>query len=87
MGYYTTIGKVDYCPYLKMNVSLTGKYNLIGDRCEAKFSYATCSVVENSIKPTFEQDESIKYLKCPQSGNCEVLDNFENGINLKKYGL
>lgn len=87
MSYYTTVPKIVYCPYLKMKVLLTGKYTLEGNDYKAVFSYATCSVVENSQKPSYKQDENTKYLKCPHGGHCELIDKFEEGINLQKYGL
>lgn len=86
MLYYTTIGKTAYCPYLKMNVTLTGKYQLIGDTNKVSFSYAWCSVTENSRHPVWEQDEELKYLSCPKSGNCDLVNNFNKNVNVKKYG-
>lgn len=85
MGYYTTIGKTVTCPYLHMKVTLTGKYRLIGE--SFKFSDATCEIVEKSKLPPYEQPEDTKYYICPQNGHCDLLKNFENGINLKKHGL
>ncbi len=85
MSDYTTIGKTVTCPYLNMKVTLTGKYHFIGESCQ--FSYATCEIVENSKLPPYEQPENIKYYICPQNGHCNLLENFEHGINLKKYGL
>lgn len=87
MNYYTTIGKTAFCPYLKMTVSLTGKYQILGDTNKVKFSHAWCSIVENSHKPIWEQSESEKYLLCPCNGTCELVENFNDNINIKKYGL
>ncbi len=87
MPYYTTIGKVALCPYLQMTVSLTGKYRFIGDTNKVKLCHASCSIVENSYLSTWEQNEGEKYIKCPQNNSCELLENFNDGINPKKYGL
>ena len=85
MSYYTTIGKTVSCPYLDMKVTLTGKYRFIGESCQ--FSYATCEIVEKSKLPPYEQLEDTKYYVCPRKGNCELLSNFEKGIDLKKHGF
>ena len=89
MVYYTTIGKMVYCPYLDMDVSLTGKYRLIGDSFKVEFCYATCSIVENSRKPIYDQNENEKYLQCPKNNHCNLLnkENFNKDVNLKEYGL
>ncbi len=87
MSYFTTIGKTVYCPYLQMEVSLTGKYRILGDTNKIKLSCVSCSIVENSQLPIWEQDESGKYISCPQNGSCELVKNFNDGINPKKYGL
>lgn len=85
MSYYTTIRKTVTRPYLRMKVTLTGKYRFIGESCQ--FSNATCEIVENSKLPPYEQSEDTKYYVCPQNGGCDLLKNFESGINLKEYGL
>ena len=85
MSYYTTIGKSVTCPYLDVKTTHTGKYRLIGDSYE--FSHATCKIVEDSKIPPYEQPEDSKYYICPQNGNCELLDSFEKGVDLKRYGL
>lgn len=87
MIYYTTINKTVYCPHLDMSVSLTGKYRFIEDSRKAEFCNATCSIVENSRQPIYLQDETAKYLRCPNNGNCSLIQNFNKDINLKKYGL
>lgn len=85
VSYYTTIGKTVTCPYLNVKTTHTGKYRLMGESCE--FSYATCKIVEDSKLPPYEQPEDTKYYVCPRNGNCELLNNFEKGIDLKKHGL
>lgn len=85
VSYYTTIGKTVTCPYLHMKVTLIGKYRFIGEFC--KFSNATCEIVENSKLSPYEQPEDTKYYICPQNGDCDLLKNFEKGINLKEHGL
>lgn len=87
MPYFTTIGKSVYCPYLKMEVSLTGKYQMLGDANKVKLSCVSCSVIENSRRPIWEQDESEKYIICPRNGSCELLKDFNNGVDFKKHGL
>lgn len=87
MPYYTTISKVVFCPYLQMNVSLTGKYRLLGDTNKIKLTSVSCSVIENSHLPVWEQNENEKYLVCPQNNFCELLKDFNNGIKPEKYGL
>ena len=87
MLYYTTIAKTVYCPYLQIEVSLTGKYQILGDTNKIKLSSVSCSIVENSHRPIWEQDESGKYIACPKNGSCELLQDFNNGMDPKKYGL
>ncbi len=88
MAYYTTITKSFVCPYLKMNVWLTGKYQLSDSTqnpYEAKFKSAVCSITENSHKPIYEQTENEKYLRCPNS-SCKYSDEFDRIIDLRKQG-
>ena len=87
MSYYTTIAKNVRCPFLDDRVIITGKYQINAYTDNASFLYATCSIVENSKLPPYEQDESIKYFSCPNGGNCNLLDKFEDSIDLTKYGL
>ena len=87
MPCYTTISKVAYCPHLQMDVTLTGKYQILGDTNKIKLFSVSCSVVENSHQPVWEQNETLKYIKCPENGRCELFQNFNDGINPKKYGL
>ena len=87
MSYYTTIAKNVRCPFLEDRVIITGKYQINAYTDNASFLYATCSIVENSKLPPYEQDESIKYFSCPNGGHCSLLDKFEDSIDLTKYGL
>lgn len=89
MPYYTTISKIFHCPQLDIDVFLTGKYRLSDNNLapyQAKFSCATCSVVENSNKAIWEQSEEFKYFKCPNS-SCNFSNEFEREIDLRKHGL
>lgn len=88
MPYYTTITKSFFCPYLKIDVWLTGKYQLSDNArnpYEARFKNAVCSIMENSHKPVYEQDGNEKYLKCPNS-SCKYSDEFDHIIDLRKQG-
>ena len=87
MPYYTTIGKTAFCPYLQMIVSLTGKYQFIGDTNKVKLCHVSCSLAENSHQPVWEQNNDEKYIICPQNGSCELFENFNDGIIPGKYGL
>ena len=88
MSTYTILRKTIFCPCLKENVSLKGKY-LLPDNSknpyEAKFLYATCPVVENSMLPIYKQEENYKYLHCTNdNGRCEHLDDFPKIVDLRK---
>lgn len=87
MPYYTTIAKTIYCPYLQMSVTLTGKYQILGDTDKIKLTNVSCSVVENSHHPIWEQNEGEKYIVCPHNDSCQLLDNFNDGIDPMKYGF
>lgn len=87
MSYYTTIAKTMRCPFLNDRVTITAKYQINEYTDQAFFSYATCSIVENSKLPPYEQDESAKYFLCPNNGTCDLLDKFDRCIDLTKYSL
>ena len=86
MPTYTTIGKTITCPCFNEAVTLTGKYMLTRNQLnpyEAKFSYATCPIIENSHLPVYEQSEENKYIRCTyQGGHCDFSSAFPGTISL-----
>ena len=86
MSKYTTIGKTIICPCFSEAVTLTGKYTLTHDQLnpdEAKFSYATCPIIENSHLPICDQTEEYKYIQCAyHGGHCNFLSIFPDTISL-----
>lgn len=89
MPYYTTISKLFHCQQLNIDVFLTGKYRLSDNNLtpyQAKFCSASCPIIENSQKPFYEQDENLKYFKCPIS-SCNFFNEFEKEIDLRKHGF
>lgn len=86
MTFVTTIGKTVFCPHLQIEVALTGKCRISGDANDARLMYVSCSVVENSHLPIYEQEDHLKYFVCHQSDNCELIHKFKEEINLGKYG-
>lgn len=83
---YTTIGKDIICPCFNETVTLSGKYfhtNNPSNPYEAKFSCATCPIIENSRLPVYEQNEKYKYIRCTyQGGHCDFSSTFSNTISL-----
>ncbi len=84
MMYYTTTGKTVLCPVWNVEVTLNGKYIFCDDSNPyiAKFSNATCPIVENSKLPLYKQDKSYKAMFCHKQ--CELLYDFFPTIDTRK---
>ena len=86
MRTYTTIGKSIICPCFNETITLSGKYFLTNNQSnpyEAKFSYATCPIIENSRLPIYKQIEEYKYIRCTyRNGHCDFSSVFPDTISL-----
>lgn len=51
MQYYTSVRKTIHCQFWDINLSIHGKYRIIGDSYEAKFMHGICPIIENNKLP------------------------------------
>lgn len=78
----TSIGRKKHCDLLDMDLDISGYYIISKDNKTAKFSRASCPIVENSKKQPYEQCEDYKYLRCTDNGACDLCSLFPKEITL-----
>lgn len=81
-AFITSISRIKHCDSLDLDLHISGDYVISDDHKTATFMRATCPIVENSKKQPYEQCEEYKYLRCIDSGNCDLCSLFPKEITL-----
>jgi hypothetical protein len=84
MQYYTLVSKTIHCPFWDIDLSISGKYRLIGDTGKANFQVGVCPIIENNKLPEHKRKrELVLYAFC-KNHPCEELNSFNSTIDLSK---
>lgn len=88
MTYYTTIHRKCRCPLWLENISIEAKYYFLDDTQEylAKFSRATCPIVENLRLPLHKQNKEFSFFRYCNVDDCPCLKGFKANIDVRKDG-
>lgn len=81
----TYIGCTGYCPHIEEDVTLSGKYEFVGniEDCHAIFRSYTCPIDENSKLNYYDQCEEYKYLRpCENKFDCPIAKGFKEEVFL-----
>lgn len=86
-SFYTLISKTVKCPLWLDNIQITAKYRYIDNPDNpyiARFSLATCEIVENLHLPRDKQDKRLALYRFCDVNNCPYLTDFPNEIDVRK---
>lgn len=78
----TSIQRNKHCDALDMDLSICGYYRISDDKKTATYSRSSCPIVENSKKQYYEQEENLKYYRCPLDKPCDLDYLFPEKITL-----
>nr|DAQ80604.1 MAG TPA: hypothetical protein [Inoviridae sp.] len=86
MQYYTSVRKTIHCQFWDINLSIHGKYRIIGDSYEAKFMHGICPIIENNKLPENQRNKDLAIYAFCQEYPCNKLNSFKPIINILKNG-
>ncbi|OPD28822.1 hypothetical protein AL713_17545 [Clostridium botulinum] len=84
MPYYTLVSKKIHCPFWNIDLSVSGKYKLIGDTSKAQFQYGICPIIENNNLPEYKRNRKLVLYAFCKKHPCNELNSFESTIDLNK---
>lgn len=80
--YFTYLSTTGFCPHIKENVTISGKYKEV-DNHTYKLALYTCPILENAKLSPYEQCEEFKYLPpCSNPNECPIAIQFQESITL-----
>lgn len=86
MQYYTLVGKTIHCPFWDIDLSIHGKYKILGDSYEAKFVHGICPIIENNKLPEHQRNRDLVLYAFCQEHPCNELSSFKQIIDIHKDG-
>lgn len=84
MPYYTLVSKKIHCSFWNIDLSVSGKYKLIGDTYKAEFQFGICPIIENNNLPEYKRNRKLALYAFCKEYPCNELNSFEPTIDLKK---